>query len=56
MAVTHFQIQGRLAKSLTFTNYVDVGDALAVTPWLFVIGLGIAGVSAFVALQRYLKV
>ena len=56
VAVTHFQIQGRLAKSLTFTNYVDVGDALLVVPWLFVIGLGIAGVSAFLALQRYLKV
>ncbi len=27
VAVTHFQIQGRLAKSLTFTNYVGVGDA-----------------------------
>lgn len=56
VAVTHFQIQGRLAQSLTFTNYVGVGDALMVVPWLFVIGLGIAGVSAFLALQRYLKV
>ncbi|GAB6898713.1 permease-like cell division protein FtsX [Kineosporia succinea] len=56
VAVTHFQIQGRLAKSLTFTNYVGVGDALSIVPWLFIIGLGIAGVSAFLALQRYLKV
>lgn len=56
VAVTHFQIQGRLAQSLTFTNYVGVSDALMVVPWLFVIGLTIAGVSAFLALQRYLKV
>ncbi|GLY28395.1 permease-like cell division protein FtsX [Kineosporia sp. NBRC 101731] len=56
VGVTKFQIQGRLAKQLTFTNYVDVGDALTVVPWLFIIGLGIAGVSAFLALQRYLKV
>ncbi|GAB3246643.1 permease-like cell division protein FtsX [Kineosporia babensis] len=56
VGVTKFQIQDRLAQSLTFTNYVGVGDALMVVPWLFVIGLGIAGVSAFLALQRYLKV
>ncbi|MBT0774102.1 permease-like cell division protein FtsX [Kineosporia sp. J2-2] len=56
VAVTKFQIQGRLAQQLTFTNYVGVADALSVVPWLFVIGLGIAGVSAFLALQRYLKV
>ncbi|GLY19253.1 permease-like cell division protein FtsX [Kineosporia rhizophila] len=56
VGVTKFQIQDRLAQSLTFTNYVGVGDALMIVPWLFVIGLGIAGVSAFLALQRYLKV
>jgi len=56
VAVTKFEIQGRLSKSLTFTNYVGIGDALMVVPWLFVIGLGIAGVSAFLALQRYLRV
>jgi cell division transport system permease protein len=56
VALTKFEIQGRLAHSLTFTNYVGIGDALLVVPWLFVIGLGIAGVSAFLALQRYLRV
>jgi cell division transport system permease protein len=56
VSLTHFEIQGRLSHSLKFVNYVNTGDALLIVPWLFVIGLGIAGVSSFVALQRYLKV
>jgi cell division transport system permease protein len=56
VALTHFEIQGRLSASLRFVNYVDTGDALMIVPWLFLIGLAIAGVSAFAALLRYLKV
>lgn len=56
VSLTRFEIQGRLSESLQFVNYVDVGDALAIVPWLFLIGLGIAGVSAFAALLRYLRV
>jgi cell division transport system permease protein len=56
VSVTHFEIQGRLSQSLRFVRYVDTGDALMVVPWLFLIGLLIAGVSSFFALLRYLKV
>lgn len=57
MAFTHFAIQGWLKDSLRFIdNYVDVGDALAVVPLLFAIGLLVAGVSSFLSLRRYLKV
>lgn len=56
VSLTRFEIQGRLSQSLRFVNYVDTGDALVIVPWLFVIGLAIAGVSAFVALLKYLKV
>jgi cell division transport system permease protein len=56
VSLTRFEIQGRLSQSLRFVNYVDTGDAWAIVPWLFVIGLLIAGVSAFVALLKYLKV
>jgi len=56
VSLTRFEIQGRLSQSLRFVNYVDTGDALAIVPWLFLIGLAIAGVSAFVALLKYLKV
>jgi cell division transport system permease protein len=56
VSLTHFEIQGRLAQSLKFVNYVTTGDALLIVPWLFVIGLAIAGVSSFLALMKYLKV
>jgi cell division transport system permease protein len=57
MAFTHFAVQGWLKNSLRFIdNYVDVGDALSVIPFLFVVGLLIAGVSSFLSLRRYLKV
>jgi cell division transport system permease protein len=56
VSLTHFEIQGRLAHSLRFVNYVNTGDALSIVPWLFAIGLAIAGVSSFLALLRYLRV
>jgi cell division transport system permease protein len=56
VSLTRFEIQGRLSQSLRFVNYVDTGDALVIVPWLFAIGLAIAGVSAFVALLKSLKV
>jgi cell division transport system permease protein len=57
MAFTHFAIQGWLKDSLRFIdNYVDVGDAIAIIPFLFAVGLVIAGVSSFLSLRRYLKV
>jgi cell division transport system permease protein len=56
VAVTHFEIQGRLSNTLRIFNYVGVSDALAVVPWMILVGVLIAGVSSFVTLLRYLKV
>ena len=56
VGLTHFEIQGRLSHSLRFVNYVTTGDAVAVVPWLFLIGLVIAAVSSFIALLRHLRV
>lgn len=57
MLFTHFAVQGWLKESLRFiNNYVTVGDALTIVPFLFVVGLLIAGVSSFLSLRRYLKV
>lgn len=57
MLFTHFAVQGWLKESLRFIdNYVTVGDALSIVPFLFVVGLLIAGVSSFLSLRRYLKV
>jgi len=54
---TQFAIQGWLRGSLKFiSNWVGVGDAALVTPWMFLLGMLIAGVSSFLSLRRYLKV
>jgi len=54
---TKFAIQGWLKSTLRFTNtWVDLGDATLVLPWMFLLGLFIAGVSSFLSLRRYLKV
>lgn len=57
VAFTQFAIQGWLRGTLTFiNNWVGVGDAALVMPWMFLLGLLIAGVSSFLSLRRYLKV
>jgi cell division transport system permease protein len=54
---TRFAIQGWLRGTLRFVdNWVSVGDAALVMPWMFLLGLLIAGVSSFLSLRRYLKV
>ena len=46
-----------LAEQLLFIDsWVGWRDALAVTPWMFLVGMAIAGVSSFLSLRRYLKV
>ena len=57
LAFTHFAVQGWLAQTLRFiNNWVSVGDAALVLPWMFLLGLLIAGVSSFLSLRRYLKI
>lgn len=54
---TQFAIQGWLRGTLKFINeWVSVGDAALVIPWMFLLGMLIAGVSSFLSLRRYLKV
>jgi cell division transport system permease protein len=54
---TRFAIQGWLRGTLRFIdNWVSVGDAALVLPWMFLLGMLIAGVSSFLSLRRYLKV
>jgi len=54
---TQFAIQGWLKDTLRFIdNWVGVGDASLVMPWMFLLGMLIAGVSSFLSLRRYLKV
>lgn len=57
MLFTELGIQGWLSGQLRFiNNWVSWKDALFVIPWMFLIGMLIAGVSSFVSLRRYLKV
>ena len=57
LSFTQFAVQGWLAGTLRFIrNWVSLGDAALVLPAMFLVGLGIAGVSAFLSLRRYLKV
>jgi len=54
---TQFAIQGWLKNTLRFIdNWVSIGDASLVMPWMFLLGILIAGVSSFLSLRRYLKV
>jgi cell division transport system permease protein len=57
LGFTQFAVQGWLAGTLRFIrNWVSLSDAALVLPAMFLVGLGIAGVSAFLSLRRYLKV
>jgi len=57
LAFTQFAIQGWLRSTLRFIdNWVSIGDAALVMPWMFLLGMVIAGVSSMLSLRRYLKV
>ncbi len=54
---TQLAIQGWLKSTLKLIdNWVSWQDAMLVVPWMFLIGMLIAGVSSFLSLRRYLKV
>ncbi len=54
--LVQFFVQGYLGTTLPQTSFVTLGDALAVVPVLFGIGVLLAALSANVAIRRYLKV
>lgn len=57
VAFTQLAVHGWLADQVKFiSNWVSWQDALLVAPWMFLIGMLIAGVSSFLSLRRYLKV
>lgn len=56
VAIVRFFVQGYLADRLTFTSFVDLGDAMLVVPLLVVVGIVLAAISAAIAISRYLKV
>ncbi|AWB88768.1 permease-like cell division protein FtsX [Homoserinimonas hongtaonis] len=56
VAVVQFFVQGYLADLMASTSFVGIAEALVVAPILLVVGIVLAGISANVAISRYLKV
>jgi cell division transport system permease protein len=56
VAIVQFFVQGYLNAVPSATPFVGLGDALLVVPIVIVGGVGLAAVSAAVAIRRYLRV
>ncbi|MWB98242.1 permease-like cell division protein FtsX [Agromyces seonyuensis] len=56
VGVVQFFVQGYLAERLALTSFVDLSDALLVVPLLVAVGIVLAGISAAIAIARYLRV
>lgn len=55
LAIVQFFVQGYLAQSLPFTNFVDLGTALTLVPIIFGLGIVLAAFASIVAIKRYLR-
>ena len=55
LAIVQFFVQGYLAQSLPFTNFVDLGTALTLVPIIFGLGVVLAAFASIVAIKRYLR-
>jgi cell division transport system permease protein len=56
VVATKFVVLNWLKDNLGFVDYVQMGDVVAVIPWLFLIAIVLAGVSSYLSLLRYLRV
>jgi cell division transport system permease protein len=56
LAIVHFFVDGYLAPSAQFVNFVGLQDAFIVIPLLIVVGVVLAALSANFAIKRYLKI
>ena len=55
-AGVHYGVEGWLTEALPLFSYIGTSEVLFVAPWLFAVGVLLAGVSSLVTLGRYLKV
>jgi cell division transport system permease protein len=55
-AAVHYGVEGWLTQTLPLFNYISTSEVLLVAPFLFAIGIVLAGVSSVLTLGRYLKV
>ena len=56
LSIVQFFVQGFLAKSMPFTNFVGLADAGLVAPLLLAAGVVLAAIASAVAMRRYLRV
>jgi cell division transport system permease protein len=56
IGIVQFFVQGFLVTQLPFTTFVGLGDALALLPWLVLLGAGLAAIAAATSIRRYLRV
>ncbi|KJK57651.1 permease-like cell division protein FtsX [Saccharothrix sp. ST-888] len=52
----HFFVQNFLAQRVQFIHFIGLSSVLTVIPLLVVLGMGMAGIAAFITLRKYLKV
>ncbi|GAA3004420.1 permease-like cell division protein FtsX [Kitasatospora albolonga] len=52
----HFFVQEFLAQRVQFIHFIGLSSVLTVIPLLVVVGMGMAGIAAFITLRKYLKV
>jgi cell division transport system permease protein len=55
VALVQFFVQGYLAQSLPFTNFVSLGTALTLVPIIFGTGVLLAAIASIVSIKRYLR-
>ena len=55
VVIVQFFVQGYLAQSLPFTNFVSLGTALSLVPIIFGIGVALAAIASIVSIKRYLR-
>ena len=55
IAIVQFFVQGYLAQSLPFTNFVSLGTAFSLVPLIFGLGVLLAAIASIVAIRRYLR-
>lgn len=56
VAIVQFFVQGYLATSMPFTNFVGLSDALLVVPILVGSGIVLAALASGLAIRRYLRI
>ena len=55
LAIVQFFVQGYLAATLPFTNFVGLSTGLVLVPILFGIGVVLAAFASIIAIKRYLR-